>query len=226
MKKLAAMFIAFTVLCSFSACSNNTNNGETSSAALENEASNAASAEDTNPQSSSSQLSGAGSESPQTDVKSLVVYFSWSGNTEHVAQAIQTQTGSDLFEIIPKEPYSNDYDIVVDIAQEEQKNNARPEISEHNIDIAQYDVIYVGFPNWWGDMPMILYTFFDSYDLSGKTIAPFCTSGGSGLSDTVNTIKSIEPNATVTDGLHIGSGSSSNPDRAVSTWLFEIGLAE
>ena len=226
MKKLAAMFIAFTVLCSFSACSNNTNNEETSSAALENEASNAASAEDTNPQSGSSQLSGAGSESTQTGAKSLVVYFSWSGNTEHVAQAIQTQTGSDLFEIIPKEPYSDDYDTVVDIAQEEQKNNARPEIPEHNIDIAQYDVIYVGFPNWWEDMPMILYTFFDSYDLSGKTIAPFCTSGGSGLSDTVNTIKSLEPNATVTDGLHIGSGSSSNPDRTVSTWLSEIGLAE
>ena len=73
---------------------------------------------------------------------------------------------------------------------------------------------------------MILYTFFDSYDLSGKTIAPFCTSGGSGLSDTVNTIKSLEPNATVTDGLHIGSGSSSNPDHAVSAWLSEIGLAE
>ena len=75
-------------------------------------------------------------------------------------------------------------------------------------------------------MPMILYTFFDAYDLSGKTIAPFCTSGGSGLSNTVNEIKGLEPNATVTDGLHVGSGASSNPDSAVSEWLSEIGLAK
>lgn len=75
-------------------------------------------------------------------------------------------------------------------------------------------------------MPMILYTFFDSYDLSGKTIAPFCTSGGSGLSNTVNEIKELEPNATVTDGLHIGSSSASNPDDAVSEWLNDIGLAK
>lgn len=75
-------------------------------------------------------------------------------------------------------------------------------------------------------MPMILYTFFDSYELSGKTIAPFCTSDGSGLSGTVNTMKELEPSATVTDGLHIGSGSSSNPDSAVSEWLSEIGTAQ
>ena len=75
-------------------------------------------------------------------------------------------------------------------------------------------------------MPMILYTFFDSYDLSGKTVAPFCTSGGSGLSDTVNAIKELEPNAAVTDGLHIGSGASSSPDRAVSEWLAENGLGK
>ena len=75
-------------------------------------------------------------------------------------------------------------------------------------------------------MPMILYTFFDSYDLSGKTVALFCTSGGSGLSNTVNEVKSLEPSATVTDGLHIGSSSASNPDNAVSEWLNDIGLAK
>ena len=75
-------------------------------------------------------------------------------------------------------------------------------------------------------MPMILYTFFDTYDLSGKTIAPFCTSGGSGLSNTVNEMKELEPNAIVTDGLHIGREASSSPDDAVSQWLNEIGVAE
>ena len=75
-------------------------------------------------------------------------------------------------------------------------------------------------------MPMILYTFFDSYDLSGKTVALFCTSGGSGLSGTVNEVKNLEPGAEVTSGLHIGSGSASNPDNAVSEWLKDTGLAE
>lgn len=162
----------------------------------------------------------------ETTSKSLVVYFSWSGNTENVAKSIQTQTNSDLFEIVPKTPYSDDYNTVVDLAQEEQKNNARPEIADVVENIDQYDVIYVGFPNWWGDIPMILYTFFDTYDLSGKTIAPFCTSGGSGLSNTVNEMKELEPNAIVTDGLHIGSEVSSSPDDAVSQWLNEIGVAE
>lgn len=159
---------------------------------------------------------------PEEDAKSLVVYFSWSGNTENVAKAIQAQTDSDIFEIVPSEPYSDDYNTVLDISQEEQQQDARPAISESIDNIADYDVIYVGYPNWWGDMPMILYTFFDDYDLSGKTVAPFCTSGGSGLSNTVNEIKELEPNATVTQGLHIGSESASNPDSAVSEWLEDI----
>ena len=162
----------------------------------------------------------------ETGSESLVVYFSWSGNTENVAKSVQSQTDSDIFEIVPATSYSDDYDTVLDVAQEEQKENARPAISGSIENIDQYDVVYVGFPNWWGDMPMILYTFFDTYDLSGKTIAPFCTSGGSGLSGTVNEIKSLEPDASVTEGLHIGSSSSSEPDDAVSQWLNDTGLAK
>ena len=105
------------------------------------------------------------------------------------------------------------------MAQEEQSTDARPAISGSIENMEQYDVIYVGYPNWWSDMPMILYTFFDTYDLSGKTIAPFCTSGGSGLSGTVNKIKELEPNAAITDGLHVGSSSSADLDNAVSDWL-------
>ena len=173
--------------------------------------------------------SSSGQNAPErtaAEAKGLVVYFSWSGNTENVAKAIQSQTDSDIFEIVPATPYSDDYNTVLDVAREEQRSNARPAISGSIENIEQYDVIYVGFPNWWGDMPMILYTFFDTYDLSGKTVALFCTSGGSGLSGTVNEVKSLEPNATVTQGLHIGSGSSSNPDNAVSEWLNALGLAK
>lgn len=219
MKKLVSIFMALTLLLSFAACSNNANNEGSSSAPQQSSTPNSTPAEESNNQNDSSTPTETGS-------KSLVVYFSWSGNTENVAKSIQSQTDSDIFEIVPATPYSDDYDTVVDLAQEEQRNNARPAISNSIENIEQYDVVYVGFPNWWGDMPMILYTFFDTYDLSDKTVALFCTSGGSGLSGTVNEVKSLEPNATVTQGLHIGSGSSSNPDSAVSEWLNDIGLAK
>lgn len=219
MKKIYSLIMAFTLLLTFTACSNNTNDESSSSAQQQSGTPDSISADKSDNQNDSSTPAVTGS-------KSLVIYFSWSGNTENVAKSIQNQTDSDIFEIVPATPYSDDYDTVVDLAQEEQRSKARPAISGTIKNIADYDVIYVGFPNWWGDMPMILYTFFDTYDLSSKTIALFCTSGGSGLSGTVNEVKSLEPNATVTEGLHIGSGSSSNPDKAVSEWLNDIGLAK
>ena len=156
----------------------------------------------------------------------LVVYFSWSGNTENVANAIAARTGADVFEIVPEEAYIDDYNALLDVAGQEKESGARPAIAGSIEDIDRYDVIYVGFPNWWSDMPMILYTFFDSYDLSGKTVAPFCTSGGSGLSGTVDSIKGLEPDAEVLEGLHIGSSSASSPNEAVSDWLGRLGFAE
>lgn len=217
MKKLVSIFMVFTLLLSFAACSSNTKNEESSSPTQQLSDQSSTPTEESNSQNDFSTPTETGS-------KSLVVYFSWSGNTENVAKSIQSQTDSDIFEIVPATPYSDDYDTVVDLAQEEQKNNVRPAISGSIENLEQYDIIYVGFPNWWGDMPMILYTFFDTYDLSGKTIALFCTSGGSGLSGTVNEVKSLEPNAAVTQGLHIGSGSSSNPDSAVNEWLRNNGI--
>lgn len=219
MKKICSLIMVFALLLTFAACDNNTNNEGSSSAPQQSSAPDSIPAEESSNQNDSSTPT-------ETGTKSLVVYFSWSGNTENVAKSIQTQTAADIFEIVPETPYSDDYDTVIDFAQEEQRNNARPAISNSIENIEQYDVIYVGFPNWWGDMPMILYTFFDIYDLSGKTVALFCTSGGSGLSGTVNEVKSLEPNVTVTEGLHIGSGSSSNPDSAVNEWLNDIGLAK
>lgn len=220
MKKVFSILMVLTLLFSLAACSSNTNEEEISSSTQESSTQSSVTTEEQNPSSEP-----ADEPNDETGTKSLVVYFSWSGNTENVAKSIQSQTDSDIFEIVPATPYSDDYDTVVDLAQEEQRNNARPAISGSIENIDQYDVVYVGFPNWWGDMPMILYTFFDTYDLSGKTVALFCTSGGSGLSNTVNEVKELEPNATVTEGLHIGSSSSSDPDDAVSEWLSEIGLA-
>ena len=215
MKKVLSVFMVLILLFSLTACSNHPQTEESSSTLQQSNAPSSSKADESSSQSESSQPT-------ETGTQSLVVYFSWSGNTEKVAKSIQSQTDADIFEIVPETPYSDDYDSVVDLAQEEQRENARPAISGNLENIGQYDVIYVGFPNWWGDMPMILYTFFDTYDLSGKTIAPFCTSGGSGLSNTVNEIKDLEPNATVTEGLHIGSSSAANPDQAVDEWLREI----
>lgn len=219
MKRVFSILMVLTLLFSLAACSGGINSGKSSSTPPKNREVTSTQAEELSNQNSSSESVAPDSKPAETGNKSLVVYFSWSGNTENVAKSIQSQTDSDIFEIVPSTPYSDDYDTVLDLAQEEQSTDARPAISGSIENMEQYDVIYVGYPNWWSDMPMILYTFFDTYDLSGKTIAPFCTSGGSGLSGTVNEIKELEPNAAVTDGLHIGSSSSADPDNAVSDWL-------
>ena len=219
MKKAVSIFMILALLFSLAACTSNAEDEESSSLIQQSSLPSSTPTEEPNSQNDSFKPT-------KIDSKSLVIYFSWSGNTKNVAESIQAQTDSDIFEIIPATPYSDDYNTVLEVAQEEQQKDVRPAIANNTLNIAPYDVIYVGFPNWWGDMPMILYTFFDTYDLSGKTIAPFCTSGGSGLSNTVSEIKNLEQNATVTDGLHIGSDSSSNPDNAVNEWLNEIGAVK
>ena len=92
------------------------------------------------------------------------------------------------------------------------------------VDLSGYDTVYLGFPNWWGDMPMILYTFLDEYDLSGKTIAPFNTSGGSGFSGSLDTIAEMEPEAEITEGLSLGDGEAEDCTDEVAEWLADIGM--
>ena len=175
-------------------------------------------------QPETSEPSSEPSQEAEDSSDALVVYFSWSGNTESVANEIQAQTGADIFEIVPAEPYTDDYNTLLDIAQQEQADDARPAIAD-TVDVSGYETIFLGYPNWWGDMPMIVYTFLDDYDLSGKTIAPFVTSGGSGFSNTISAIEELEPDAEVADGLSLGSSQASNPGDAVSEWLSSIGLA-
>lgn len=179
--------------------------------------------------SSDNKQSSALPSSSQTDTntananKSLIVFFSQTGTTERVAKEIQQQTGADLFRILNTTPYPDDYNTLSDQAQSEQENNARPTITGTVSDMAQYKVVYVGFPIWWGDMPMILYSFFDAYDLSGKTIIPFVTSGGSGFANTLSAMKSLEPNATFLDGLSLSSAQATDCSTAVSDWLTKNG---
>lgn len=141
------------------------------------------------------------------------------GNTKFVAEKIQQRTGADIFSIQTVKKYPPTYDATVDEGKSEKDSNARPELATHIDNINDYDTVFIGFPNWWADMPMALYTFFDEYDLSGKKIIPFSTSGGSGLSNTVATIKELEPNATVEDGLTISRDSVKDSDSEIDEWL-------
>ena len=164
-------------------------------------------------------------ENNETDeLSTLVVYFSNSGNTEILANFIHNYVGGDIVALEPTVAYPEDYNNLLDVAQEEQQSDARPEFNDLNIDIDDYDTIFIGYPNWWGDMPMIIYTFFDTYDLSGKTIAPFNTSGGSGLSRTVGTIRELEPDATVTDGFTILGDNVNRAMSDVEEWIDSLNL--
>lgn len=154
--------------------------------------------------------------------KVLVLYFSMSGNTETVAKFIHNKVGGDILELETVQTYPSDYNTLVNYAQEEQRKNARPELKT-TVNIDDYDTIFLGYPNWWADMPMPLYTFLDTYDLSGKTIAPFITHGGSGLSGTPAKIKSEEPNATVTEGLAVRDSSVNSSDSTIEAWLEKLG---
>ena len=148
------------------------------------------------------------------DSKSLVVYFSRSGenwnvgtvekgSTQLVAEYIADKTGAEIYRIEPVTPYPDSYSEMLKVAEEEQKENKRPEIKTPVDNWEQYDRIYLGYPIWDGDMPMIVYSFLESQDFSGKIIYPFDTHGGSGLAGTVDNIKNSVAGADVMDGLGI-----------------------
>ena len=119
------------------------------------------------------------------------------GNTQYIATMIQRATGGDLFLIETEEKYPADYDATGRQGAKESKEKSRPELASHIENINEYDTVYLGFPNWYYGMPMAVYSFLEEYNLSGKTIIPFVTSGGSGFSDTIPEIQSIQPDATV-----------------------------
>lgn len=154
---------------------------------------------------------------------SVVLYFSATGNTERIAEYIQEITNSDIIEIIPQEEYtSEDLDYSNDNCRanlEQNDDSTRPAIA-NSIDISNYDVIYLGFPIWWGDVPKIILTLMDTYDFTGKTVIPFCTSGGSGISQSMNTLRSYE-GINFIDGERFSSGTSRDE---VEEWINSLNL--
>ena len=147
------------------------------------------------------------------------------GNTQYMAQIIQQNTGGDIFRIETVQEYPLDHDPLVDMAAEEQDNEARPSLKALPENLEDYDTVFIGYPNWWGDMPMPLYTFLESVDLSGKTIIPFCPHGGSGFSRTVSEIAQMQPEAEVSEnGLAISRNDVDGSEDEIVDWLDSLGM--
>jgi flavodoxin len=158
--------------------------------------------------------------------KILVAYLSWGGNTRGIARQIYERAGGDLFEIECVTPYSQNYNTCLDEALRDQRANARPALKTHVSNMERYDVIMLGYPNWWASIPAPIASFLEEYDLSGKTIVPFCSHGGGRFGQSLTAIAKLEPQAKIGDALSVNySGGSSLPND-IAAWLRKNGIAE
>lgn len=167
--------------------------------------------------------------------KALIVYFSHAGenyavgnitvgNTKVVADYISAYSGADQFEVVAEKSYDMPYNELIKVAQQEQRNGEKPAFKGSVDNLDQYDTIFIGTPIWWGTFPQVMFTFFDKYDLNGKTIILFTTHEGSGLGSTVNDLKKLYPNAKFLKALSVkGTEARSSKDR-VEKWLKELGF--
>ncbi len=222
MKKIISVFMIIALVFAFAGCS-----------AASNGSSKSTSAESTTSKAESKTKNGNQSTNTASGGKSLVVYFSRTGeqygvgviekgNTAIVADMIAEQTGADSFEIKPKEDnYPTSYSELTDYAKDELNDNARPDIKDTVQNFDSYSTVYLGYPIWWGDMPMICYTFLESYDFSGKTIVPFCTHAGSSDAGTQSKIQSAVPNADVMEVLAITGTDAQNDQDSVKSEVKE-----
>lgn len=242
MKKIVALMLSAALVLSLTACSNTQQNsasepvsGEESLQAEESVSAQTTETESLPEEAADSNILiayftyGENAELPDdVDVSSSasIQIFNGeiTGNTGVMAHMIAEASGGELFSIRTVEPYPDSYDETIDVGENEKSNGIHPELSAHIENLEQYDTIFVGFPNWWYGMPMVMYSFFDEYDFSGKTVIPFCTSGGSAFSDAIEEIENMEPEATVLDGLHIGGSSVTDAESRVNEWVDELGL--
>ena len=167
--------------------------------------------------------------------ESLIIYFSRAGenyfggelkniekgNTEVIAESINDLTSADLFKVEPANEYPLDYMECIDVAQKEQENDARPEIKDALTDIDEYDVIYIGFPNWWGTLPMPMWTQLEQLDFEGKTVKPFVTHEGSGFGSAERDLKKLCEGADIKKGLSIPGANVYDAKDIVARWVKE-----
>lgn len=250
MKKLSLIFSALMLCLMMTACGS----GELASApsvadndkaAVQEKLNKSESKAETNATTDSdkqSETTEAPAEKPEEQTSDgtniLVAYFSRAGenynvgtiekgNTQIIAENIAGEVGADSFHIETVTPYPDDYKECCDVAQKELNDKARPEIVG-SVDMEQYDIVFLGYPIWWGDMPMAVYTFMESYDFSNKVVIPFNTHEGSGESGTYYSIQSALPNAQVLDGMAIqgktAQAFNSDTQQAVRDWLDGLGF--
>ena len=243
MKKILAIWLCITIMFVLAACGNSPSEitGAETSPGTENQMQipESNTAADTTSSIEGREDNGESGQTGEENI--LIAYFSRAGenynvgtiekgNTEIIAEIVSEQTGGSLFHIETVTPYPESYMECTAVAQQEQRDNARPELSGSVENMDDYEVIFLGYPNWWGDMPMAVYTFLESYDFSGKTIVPFCTHEGSGLSGTEGSIKRSCPDADVLKGLAVqGKTAQTSYDKAESAvieWLSENGFVE
>jgi len=257
-KKMGKLVLTFIMVFSLTACGSSGGNstagsGTTEGSTMENNTAESSTVENITAENSTTESSTmennteeniTGSETEPSGGESssnmLVAYFSLAGeqynvgvieegNTSIIAHMIAEQTGAELFEIEAVTPYSETHSELLEVSRQEMAADARPEIVGTVDNMDDYDTIFIGYPNWWGDMPMIVYHFIESYDFTGKTIVPFCTHGGSGLSGTERAIANIT-GASMMDGFAI-SGETAQNDRErsrdeVNAWLRGGGFIE
>lgn len=237
MKKVLTLLIIVTMMLSLSACGIAPDTGDvTSETAAQTPEPNTEEEPITTEEPASS---------PNTETESgsniLVAFFSRTGenygvgviekgNTHIIADMIAEAMNADSFEIARVTPYPENYDACTDETKQEQNEDARPELTATVENFEDYDVIFLGYPNWWGDMPMPVYTFLENYDFTGKTVIPFCTHAGSGLSSTVQTLRNVLSGASVLDGFAIPGTTAQNDQesakQAVTEWLETLNISE
>ena len=226
MKKCMALILAMIMTLALAACGNDS--GSTGSASTEPEA-------ESEIQTDTAQPDVEANSNSSTDAASagngniLVVYFSWSGHLDSMAHWVADETGGDLYRVTAADPYPENYDDTADRAKQEKDDGIRPEIV---VDITQeqmagYDTVFFGFPVWWYDLPMSMWTFLESYDFSGKTIIPFFShEGSSNGASALPTIETLATGATVrsSDALSIRGGNVDGAENEVREWVRGLGL--
>lgn len=157
-------------------------------------------------------------------MKTLVVFYSWGGNTREIAKQIHQMVGGDLVDIELVKPYSTNYNTCLDEAKRDQQSDARPELKTSIANMDQYDTVFIGYPNWWATIPMPIATLLEQYDFSGKAIIPFCSHGGGRLGQSVSDISKLAPRATIKEALSVHYGGGSSLQKEIDAWLAKAGV--
>lgn len=224
--------MCLSLIFTFAACSNTAQEEETASQSSQTSTqSQTQSSSQTDGSTGSNVLVAyfAVAENSEVDAASSASVVTVNGEAQGIVQAlarmIQNETGGDLFSIQTSVDYPADRNDLIEYAQEEQDSNARPQLTAHIENLDDYDTIFIGYPIWWYDLPQVMYSFFDEYDFSGKTIIPFCVHNGSQFTGTIQTIQELEPNAEViTDGFTVNESNAADSAEDIAAWIEKLNL--